>query len=153
MKTYTSLLANIILLLSAFLGVAFAQQEVAGVSTGNSSPACLEYAMTANLSTTGANSSYRAAFLIASPVGTLSNQRMLSAAQAKLPALTSNRSLNEMCGNLTTIAFVEAEKNFTKGIVAQFENVKPTGIRSGPEVLVIVGGIMLFFSGVWSFMP
>ena len=122
-------------------------------STGNTSPACLDYAATANLSTVASNSTYRSAFISKSPVGTLADQRMLNAAKLKLPALTQNATLNQECGNYTAIAKVEAEKNFTQGIVLQFSGYTPQGIKAGPEVVAIVMMVCIILCGTWIFMP
>ncbi|KAF2451515.1 hypothetical protein P171DRAFT_426025 [Karstenula rhodostoma CBS 690.94] len=114
--------------------------------------ACLDYSITANMSTISANSSYRAAFIQKAPVGTIITSRMLNAAQAKLPALTANVALNQECGNLTELALTEAANNFTNGFVAQFSTKDlPVGIKAGPEVIVIVGCICVLFSMVWVF--
>lgn len=122
-------------------------------------PRCLDYALTANLSTIGANNTYRSAYLQLSPLGSIPNQRLLSAAQAKLPAMTVDQALNRECGNWTTIAFVGAEANFTEGIVGPFNNLASIGpnhqsiIRAGPELIAIVGVVLLLLNGVWLFMP
>lgn len=114
--------------------------------------ACLDYSITANMSTISANSSYRTVFIQKAPVGTIITSRMLNAAQAKLPGLTANVALNQQCGNLTELAVTEAVKNFTNGIVAQFSTEGlPVGIKAGPEVIVIVGCICAIFSMVWVF--
>ncbi|OCK81931.1 hypothetical protein K432DRAFT_350075 [Lepidopterella palustris CBS 459.81] len=156
-----SLLTNIILLLSLFhTAVIAAPKTYAAVLAVRQTSAptdtqCLDYARTANLSTIGANSTYRSAFLQASRVGTIINGRMLDAAILKLPALTGNEALNQACGNLTTVAFTEAERNFTMGIVAQFSGLvgNPQTIKAGPELVPIMGLIVFIFGGVWSFMP
>lgn len=134
-------------------------------------PSCVTYSLTANLSTVGSNSSYRSAFYARSRSGSMfvllltlppyppSNpnhrydNRMFSAAIASLPKLTSDVALNSRCGNLTTVALREAERNLTLGTVLQFGGIVPEGIKAGPEVVVIVGGVVLLFFGVWSFMP
>jgi hypothetical protein len=113
---------------------------------------CLDYERTANMSTVGANGSYRTVVMQKANVGTLTSARMMDAAIAKLPALTADADLNSRCGNWTEIALVEAEKNFTQGIVAQFTTEGlPVGIYAGPQVLVIVGAIATLFSIVWVF--
>lgn len=123
-------------------------------TTGSTAdPQCLDYSVTANLSTIGANSSYRAAFIQSSPQGTFQVAAVLNAAIAKLPALTKNATLNKACGNLTTVAFVEAEKNYTKGVVAQFTGIKPTTIEAGIEVAVIVAFVVFSICGVAMFAP
>ncbi|KAH8901844.1 hypothetical protein BR93DRAFT_942007 [Coniochaeta sp. PMI_546] len=90
-----------------------------GASTGTL-VTCVDYATIANLSTIGLNSTYRAAYLEASPDGTEHSAALLNDAEAKLPPLTKNEALNQQCGNLTTIALAEAASNFTRGIVAQY---------------------------------
>lgn len=113
---------------------------------------CLDYSMTANMSIISATPSYRTVFIQKANVGTIATARMLNAAQAKLPALTADAALNQQCGNLTTVAITEAEKNFTQGIVAQFTTAGlPVGIKSGPEVIVVVATICALFSMVWVF--
>jgi len=104
------------------------------------------------MSTIGANGTYRTVLLQKSNVGTIYNARMMDAAIKKLPALTADVTLNMACGNKTEIALVEAEKNFTQGIVAQFDVVGlPVGIKAGPIVVFVVGAVALIFSGVWIF--
>jgi hypothetical protein len=111
---------------------------------------CLDYERTANLSTVGANSSYRTVLLQKSMTGTIANARMMDAAIAKLPKLTADSTLNQACGNKTEIALREAEKNFTMGIVAQFTTEGlPVGIRAGPELIAIVAFIVILFSFIW----
>lgn len=113
---------------------------------------CLDYEITANRSTIGANSTYRSAFLQKSNTGTIYNARMLDAAIKKLPALTTDQDLNRLCGNWTEIALKGAEANFSMGVVAQFSTVGlPVGIEAGPEVVGIVGGIAVLMSMVWVF--
>lgn len=121
-------------------------------TSSSAGDACLDYALTANMSVVGSNSSYRSVFLAKSNVGTIINSRMFSAAIAKLPALTADTQLNSQCGNLTAVALAEAEKNLTQGIVAQFTTEGlPAGIKAGPELVVIVAVICAIFSGVWIF--
>lgn len=88
--------------------------------TTGSVASCLDYSSIANLSTIGLNSTYRAAYLKASPDGTDQAAAILNGAEAQIPPLTANKELNQQCGNLTTIALEEAANNFTRGVVAQF---------------------------------
>jgi len=153
-----SLLTNLILLLSLFHVTVLASPDkypaiLVRQTSGSTNPQCLDYSRTANLSTIGKNSTYRSAFLQSSPQGTNMVAGMLNAAIAKLPALTTNATLNEACGNLTTVALTEAEKNFTKGVVAQFTGIKPEGIRAGPEVAIIVAFVVFSICGVAMFAP
>jgi hypothetical protein len=111
---------------------------------------CLDYERTANMSTIGANGTYRTVLLQKSSTGTIYNARMMDAAIAKLPKLTADTVLNTACGNWTEIALREAERNFTLGRVAQFTTEGlPVGIKAGPEVVGIVGAIAVLMSIVW----
>lgn len=155
---HSSLLANLIFLLSVLGFVAAgdipaAKLEVRQVPAQPSqTELCLDYEWTANMSTIGANSSYRTVLLQKSNVGTIYNARMMDAAIKKLPALTADRMLNAACGNKTEIALTEAERNFTQGIVAQFNTEGlPVGIYAGPAVIFVVGAISILFSVVWVF--
>lgn len=119
-------------------------------ATPSQADLCLDYEVTANMSTIGANSTYRTVLLQKSNVGTIYNARMMDAAIKKLPALTADAALNSNCGNKTEIALREAERNFTMGVVAQFTTEGlPVGILAGPLVLGICGGIATLFSIVW----
>ncbi|KAH8728598.1 hypothetical protein GQ44DRAFT_701668 [Phaeosphaeriaceae sp. PMI808] len=157
----SSLLAKLLLFLSLLGFVAAASEaalpaaklEVRQVSaTPSQQELCTDYEWTANMSTIGANSSYRTVLLQKSNIGTIINARMMDAAIKKLPALTADRQLNTVCGNKTQIALTEAERNFTQGIVAQFSaEGLPVGIKAGPEVIVVVAACCLIFSFVWVF--
>jgi hypothetical protein len=158
---HSSLVANILLLLSILGFVAAAPEpnfpaaelEVRQTSvTPSQDQVCFDYQWTANMSTIGANGTYRTVLLQKSNVGTIYNARMMDAAIKKLPALTANKDLNDNCGNWTAIALAEAEKNFTQGIVAQFTTEGlPVGIKAGPEVVLVVGAVSIVFSLVWIF--
>lgn len=135
------------------------QTTSTGTQNANTQAQCADYSRTANFSTIGANSTYRSAFLQLSPFGTDGNRKMLDAAVAKLPALTKNAALNAACGNLTTLAFVEAAKNFTNDQVAGLSGIKSklngnpqAVIGAGMGLLAIVGGIIVIFGTVWCFM-
>jgi hypothetical protein len=155
---HSSILANIVLLLS-ILGFVAASEMPAAKLEARQVPAqlsmmemCLDYEVTANMSTIGANSSYRTVFMQKAPVGTIITARMLNAAMAKLPALTADQMLNNACTNKTAIALQEAERNFTQGIVAQYTTEGlPVGIKAGPEVIFIVAAICVIFSMTWVF--
>jgi hypothetical protein len=161
--TYTmlsSLLATILLVLGFVAAapgplavVPAAKLTLRQVSvTPSQTDLCLDYERTANMSTIGANSSYRTVLMQKLNVGTMFSARMMDAAISKLPPLTVNKDLNDKCGNWTQIALTEAERNFTMGIVAQFTTEGlPVGIKAGPEVAVIIGAICILFSVVWVF--
>ncbi|KAH9881820.1 hypothetical protein J1614_000991 [Plenodomus biglobosus] len=156
---YTSVFANILVLLSVFHLVAAspelhypaAKLEVRQVSaTPSQAELCLDYERTANLSTIGANSSYRTVLMQKSNVGTMFNARMMDAAIKKLPALTADQTLNTVCGNWTEIALNGAAANFTRGIVAQFTTEGlPVGLKAGPMVIGVATFISVVFSVVW----
>lgn len=156
---YTNLLANIFLLLVAFNLVSAtpdlpgAKLQVRQVSAiPSQAEKCLDYEITANMSTVGANSSYRTVVMQKANVGTIYSARMMDAAIKKLPTLTADKTLNDACGNWTEIAFREAAVNFTNGIVAQYTTAGlPVGIKAGPEVAGVVGVICVIFSVVWVF--
>lgn len=155
---HSSLITNILLLLNILGFVAAAEIPAAKVevrqSSGTTSQAelCADYQWTANMSTIGANGTYRTVLLQKSNVGTIYNARMMDAAIKKLPTLTADRILNEVCGNWTEIALREAANNFTRGIVAQFTTEGlPVGIKAGPEVIFVVGAVSIIFSLVWVF--
>ena len=155
----STLLTTILLFLSllhlsaAVLGPkpSIAQVQVRQVSaTPSQADLCLDYERTANMSTIGANGTYRTVLLQKSSTGTIYNARMMDAAIAKLPKLTADTLLNTACGNWTEIALREAERNFTLRVVAQFTTEGlPVGIRAGPMVLGVCGAIAALFSVVW----
>ncbi|KAF2009251.1 hypothetical protein BU24DRAFT_314058, partial [Aaosphaeria arxii CBS 175.79] len=122
-------------------------------STGSNAPECLLYARTANLSTVGTNSTYRATFLQMSPIGAIHNARMFTAAMDALPSMTADAQLNTLCGNWTTIALAEAEKNFTQAKVLEFNDVIQDAqvIKAGPELIGIIICVLAVFFGVWCF--
>ncbi|KAF1919680.1 hypothetical protein BDU57DRAFT_149162 [Ampelomyces quisqualis] len=155
----SSLLANIIFLLSIFGFVAASELPVAAKLVARQVSAqpsqrelCSDYEWTANMSTIGSNGSYRTVLMQKANVGTIYSARMMDAAIKKLPPLTADPMLNAVCGNKTEIALVEAEKNFTQGIVAQFTTEGlPVGIKAGPEVVAVIAAICVLFSAVWVF--
>lgn len=158
---HSSLLANLLLLLSVFHLVAAASEEAVPAANIEARqnpaarlPECLDYEWTANMSTIGANGSYRTVLLQKSNVGTIYNARMMDAAIKKLPKLTADRELNAKCSNWTAIALREAAANYSNGIVAQFTTEGlPVGIKAGPIVVIVVGLISIMFSVVWVFSP
>ncbi|TAQ84479.1 hypothetical protein B7494_g7201 [Chlorociboria aeruginascens] len=112
---------------------------------------CADYSTIANLSTIGLNSTFRAAFLQASPQGTDATAAILNKAEAQLPDVIDDATLNTQCGNLTALALQEAPINFTLGIVGPFK-VKSTkndggrmadGTSLGTLGLVVMMGVMM----------
>lgn len=120
---------------AASISDVFIKPRQAGTQTGTL-VTCLDYSTIANLSTIGLNSTYRAAYLQASPDGTAHSASLLNDAEAKLPPLTKNEALNQQCGNLTTIALSGAAVNFTQGIVAQYR--MNAGVRNQGGLGIVV---------------
>ncbi|KAF2204553.1 hypothetical protein GQ43DRAFT_437797 [Delitschia confertaspora ATCC 74209] len=125
------------------------------IPTNPNSPSCLLYAHIANLSTIASNSTYRSAYLQLSPSGSIAVARVLNSAALALPPMMRNASLNLECGNWSEIAVVEAERNFTRGIVGEFGGLvgNPQEIKAGVELIGIMIAILGMFGGVWCFMP
>ncbi|RDL34668.1 Uncharacterized protein BP5553_07796 [Venustampulla echinocandica] len=107
------------------------------VTRQQATTSCAEYSMLANYSTIGLNSTYRAAFIQASPQGTDPSTAIVDGATKKFNSLKLkfDTAVNAQCGNLSTLAVVEAEKNFTMGIVGPFTIKKTTnaGVRVGGD--------------------
>jgi hypothetical protein len=82
------------------------------------SPACQDYAIAANYSTIGQNSTLRAAFLRSVSMGTNAAVATLDSQTLRLPSLLGNNALNQECGNLVRVAIAGAAANFTQGQVA-----------------------------------
>jgi hypothetical protein len=53
---------------------------------------------------------------------------ILDEATLQLPALQFDEQLNSQCGNLTTVAFTEAARNFSKGTVLGLDIIPPVGV-------------------------
>ncbi|EXJ55379.1 hypothetical protein A1O7_08306 [Cladophialophora yegresii CBS 114405] len=90
-------------------------------NTNLSDPLCLQYSTIANLSIVGSNATYRSAYLQASPAGGDPARAPLDSAMLELPNWQFNKTVNDACGNLTTVAFESAATNFTNGVVLQFK--------------------------------
>ncbi|GKT56585.1 metal tolerance protein 3 protein [Colletotrichum tofieldiae] len=155
--------AQILLAVSVFVNAAFAKAvEVPGpaVVVRQTTPAqptimsCGEYSRIANLSTVGANSTYRATFFEASPNGNQFNAEVLDTAMAKLPSVIMDRALNEACGNLTALALQEAANNFTIRTVLQFANIPPTEpLDTSIHIIIVCVAAVTFMGGTWLAMP
>ncbi|KAM0323479.1 hypothetical protein ACHAQA_008759 [Verticillium albo-atrum] len=121
--------------------------------TGPGGPQCLEYSRTANFSVIGSNTTLRSAFIQASPVGTHSNLNFLAAMVVALPPMTANVPLNDACGNLTTIAAVEADRNFSQGNIVGFPtSLTPDAIEGGWPVIFSVCAAVMVLCIPWLFM-
>ncbi|ETI20920.1 hypothetical protein G647_07263 [Cladophialophora carrionii CBS 160.54] len=104
--------------------------------TNTSNPLCLQYSTIANLSIVGSNATYRSAYLQASPEGGDPARAPLDSAMTELPDWQFNKTINDECGNLTTVAFESAETNFTNGIVLQFKiGAVNSAVQLGGSVL------------------
>ncbi|KAK2027510.1 hypothetical protein LX32DRAFT_653888 [Colletotrichum zoysiae] len=115
---------------------------------------CGEYSRIANLSTVGANSTYRSTFFAASPNGNQFNAEVLDTAIAKLPSVIMDRALNEACGNLTALAIQEAASNFTVRTVLQFSNIPvPEPLDVGLNIVFCCAVALTFMGGTWLTMP
>lgn len=113
----------------------------------NQAQACAQYSTIANLSVIGANSSYRSAFLQASPVGTLQNSAILNKAISDNTMLSADAALNQACGNSTATAITEAANNFTKGVIGQFTFTgNPSAVITSPVIaMVVILCLIVFF--------
>ncbi|GKT44643.1 uncharacterized protein ColSpa_04824 [Colletotrichum spaethianum] len=156
--------AQILLAVSVFANGAFAGAiEAPGPAvvvrqttptTQSTIVSCGEYSRIANLSTVGANSTYRATFFVASPNGNQFNAEVLDTAIAKLPSLIMDRALNEACGNLTALAIQEAANNFTIRTVLQFSNIPPAApLDTSVHIIVCCAAALIFMGGTWLAMP
>ncbi|WYZ36938.1 hypothetical protein EsH8_II_000444 [Colletotrichum jinshuiense] len=156
--------AQLFLAVSVFAGAALGKAieipGVAAVVVRQTTPAvstimsCGEYSRIANLSTVGANSTYRATFFEASPNGNQFNAEVLDTAIAKLPSVIMDRALNEACGNLTALAIQEAANNFTLRTVLQFSNIPPPEpLDTSTHIIFVCLGAVFFMGGTWIAMP
>ncbi|KAI1846298.1 hypothetical protein JX265_010885 [Neoarthrinium moseri] len=114
------------------------------------SPICQNYAQVANRSVVGLNSTYRAAFLRSSPMGTDAASSILDTQSPKFMGLMMDVNLNQQCGNLSEIAFAGAAANFTNGIVADFTILEAPGIGvTGPTMPLVIIAIVLIMGGTF----
>jgi hypothetical protein len=99
-----------------------AEAMILDARQASSNISCHEYATLSNLTAIGLNSTFRGAFIAASPDGTLTSENLLNdaAAQWTNEHLINDTTLNAACGNLSAIALQEAPKNFSQGIVGGF---------------------------------
>lgn len=107
---------------------------------------CAEYSTIANLSVVGSNSTYRAAYLAASPQGADPARAPLDTAEGELAKFQFDTALNSECGNLTQVAIAGAATNFTNGVVLQFKinSAVQIGSRaSGMAMMVVMVVVMV----------
>ena len=137
--------AYIVLFLSIFQATAFARDifsirnHLQLAPRATTTVNCLQYATVANLSTIGTNSTFRAAFIQASPFGTDKSTGILDGATKTLKNYINNEELNNNCGNLTAVAIQQAPLNFTQGIVGPFKiKLANEGIRNQMGLTTVV---------------
>ncbi|KAI1502154.1 hypothetical protein F5X99DRAFT_168968 [Biscogniauxia marginata] len=113
-------------------------------------PICMDYAMVANLTTVGLNSTYRAAFQRSAPMGTDAASGIMDGPAARLPAMMADAGLNAQCGNLTAVAIAGAEANLTAGTVLGLPILEAAGVDPGNVAMpIVVVLILLIMGGTW----
>jgi len=118
--------------------------------TGATDVACQNYAIVANLTVVAKNSTYRAAFLRSSPMGTNSATGILDAQAPKFMALMFDGPLNQKCGNLSTVAFENAAINLTNGMVLEYPIKEAVGIAvDGPVLPILMVITIMLFGGTF----
>ncbi|KAG9235969.1 hypothetical protein BJ875DRAFT_457744 [Amylocarpus encephaloides] len=147
MQSFTSITT---LLLLSFLQVILAgpisfvpELVQLGTRQTTTTVSCAEYSMDSNYTVIGTNSTYRAAFIQASPAGTDPTTSILDTATKKFmdANMMMDKALNAECGNLSALAMKEAPVNFTNGIVGPFTIKKAsagTRVGSGLGSVVVV---------------
>ncbi|KAK7934698.1 hypothetical protein PG985_000193 [Apiospora marii] len=108
---------------------------LAGLTTR---PLCDQYSFIANYSAIGANSTMRDALQSASPHGADIVGRVVDAAMKAAGYFARDKTINKMCGNLTSIADQEAANNFSNGIVAD-QVVGGQGLGAGARAGASLG--------------
>ncbi|KAI0004016.1 hypothetical protein F4779DRAFT_79021 [Xylariaceae sp. FL0662B] len=158
--TYRTPFACLVVLLLSIVNIAAAAQPLDGKdalaprqspsANAANSPICMNYAMVANLSTVALNSTYRAAYLASSPLGTFPAREILDAQKPKLMQMMMDPQLNRECGNLTQVAVDGAAANLTQGTVLELSVQTPPGVgvdHLAMPILTIV--FFLGFGGLW----
>ncbi|KAI1447786.1 hypothetical protein F5Y02DRAFT_378522 [Annulohypoxylon stygium] len=135
-----------LVLLLSICNIAVAQAEAldalvprqsASANAANS-PICQNYARVANLSTVGLNSTYRAAFLRSSNLGTFDARAILDVESPKLMGLMMDVQLNQQCGNLSQVAIDGAAANLTQGTVLGLPIADAPGIAVDAVAMPLV---------------
>ncbi|KAI1095032.1 hypothetical protein F5B19DRAFT_443108 [Rostrohypoxylon terebratum] len=135
-----------LVLLLSICNIAVAQAEVLDALVPRQSPSanaaslpiCQNYARVANLSTVGLNSTYRAAFLRSSNLGTFDARAILDVESPKLMGMMMDVQLNQQCGNLSQIAIEGAAANLTQGTVLGLPIADAPGIAVDAVAMPIV---------------
>ncbi|XDG07228.1 hypothetical protein ABKA04_006843 [Annulohypoxylon sp. FPYF3050] len=135
-----------LVLLLSICNIAVAQAEALDAlvprqspsATAANSPICQNYARVANLSTVGLNSTYRAAFLRSSNLGTFDARAILDVESPKLMGLMMDVQLNQQCGNLSQVAIDGAAANLTQGTVLGLPIADAPGIAVDAVAMPLV---------------
>ncbi|KAI2603730.1 hypothetical protein GGR54DRAFT_455747 [Hypoxylon sp. NC1633] len=111
---------------------------------------CQQYATVANLSTVALNSTYRAAFLRSTQMGTFAAISILDTEKPKLMGMMMDAKLNQECGNLSQIAIDGAALNLTQGTVLGLPILAAPGIDpASPVAPILFAAIFFIFGGTW----
>ncbi|KAI1462156.1 hypothetical protein F4805DRAFT_412243 [Annulohypoxylon moriforme] len=147
-----------LVLLLSICSITVAQAEVFDALAPRQSPSanaatsaiCQNYARVANLSTVGLNSTYRAAFLRSSNLGTFDARAILDVESPKLMGMMMDVQLNQQCGNLSQIAIDGAAANLTQGTVLGLTIADAPGIAVDAAAMPIIQVVIfLVFCGTW----
>ena len=134
------------------LAALFASQVAAAVLDGpisarqnQSQISCQEYATLANLSVIAGNSTFRGAFIQASPDGTEKSESILTNALNEFTDLhlINDTALNDQCGNLTMTAIAGAPANFSEGLIGPFHIGMGVRLGSGAGSTAMVTAAMV----------
>ncbi|KAI0834099.1 hypothetical protein F5Y06DRAFT_178479 [Hypoxylon sp. FL0890] len=139
-------------LLLSICSIAVAQLEPRQSASADAlnSPICQNYARVANLSTVALNSTYRAAFLRSSSLGTFAARTILDVESPKLMGMMMDTKLNQQCGNLSQVALDGAAANLTQGTVLGLPIQDAPGITvDSPAMPVVQIAIFLIMGGTW----
>ncbi|KAI1104082.1 hypothetical protein F4804DRAFT_308192 [Jackrogersella minutella] len=114
------------------------------------SPICQNYAMVANLSTVALNTTYRAAFLRSSSLGTFDARAILDVQSPKFMGMMMDVQLNQQCGNLSQVAIDGAAANLTAGTVLGLTIQEAPGVPPDSVAMPLVQiAIFLLMGGTW----
>ncbi|KAI0160053.1 hypothetical protein GGR52DRAFT_576784 [Hypoxylon sp. FL1284] len=153
-RTPFSLLVLLLSICSVAVGKADVLQALAPRESPSAnaaaSPVCQNYALVANISTVALNSTYRAAFLRSSPMGTSAAISILDTQKPKIMGLMMDADLNKRCGNLTKAALDGAATNLTQGTVLGLPILDAPGVDPGdPAMPIVTVAIFLMMGGMW----
>ncbi|KAI0381756.1 hypothetical protein F5Y04DRAFT_254283 [Hypomontagnella monticulosa] len=149
---------NFLVFLLSICSIAVAQDDtVAALAPRQSpsadainSPVCQNYAIVANFSTVALNSTYRAAFLRSSSMGTFAAINVIDSQKPMYMDMMFDQALNQQCGNLSQIALDGAEKNLTEGVVLGLQILEAPGVTPGSAAMPIVQiAIFILMGGTW----